>query len=49
MLELKSILSNILRNYEVSLGDPEEKMKLIGELVLRSLHGINVKLERRKW
>jgi cytochrome P450 family 4 len=49
MLELKSLLSKLLRNYKFSLGDPEEKMKLIGELVLRSLNGINLKLERRKW
>lgn len=49
MLELKSLLSKLLRNYKFSLGDPEEKMKLIAELVLRSKNGINLKLEGREW
>ncbi|PNF34049.1 Cytochrome P450 4C1 [Cryptotermes secundus] len=49
MLEVKSLLSKLLRNYKFYLGDPEEKMKLNGELVLRSINGINLKLERRDW
>jgi hypothetical protein len=49
MLEVKSLLSKLLRNYKFSLGDPEERMKLNGELVLRSINGINLKLERREW
>jgi cytochrome P450 len=49
MLELKSLLSKLLRNYKFSLGDPEEKMKLMAELVLRPINGINLKLERREW
>jgi hypothetical protein len=47
MLELKALLSTLLRNYKLFLGDPEEKMKLMAELVLRSRNGINLKLEKR--
>jgi cytochrome P450 family 4 len=49
MLELKSLLSTLLRKYTFSLGDSEDKMKLIGELVLRSTTGINLRIESRKW
>jgi hypothetical protein len=49
MLELKSLFSKLLRNYKFSLGDPEEKMKLMAELVLRSINGINLKIESREW
>jgi hypothetical protein len=49
MLELKSLLSTLLRKYKFSLGDSEDKMKLIAELVLRSATGINLKLENREW
>jgi hypothetical protein len=49
MLELKSLLSTLLRKYKFSLGDPEEKMKVIVELVLRSANGTNLKIESREW
>jgi hypothetical protein len=49
MLELKSLLSQLLRNYKFTLGDPDEKMKITAGLVLRSEKGINLKLERREW
>jgi cytochrome P450 len=49
MLELKSLLSTILRKYKLLLGDPEEELKVVAELVLRSVKGINLKLESREW
>ena len=48
MLELKSLLSKVLMNYKLCLGHPEEQLKLVAELVLRSQNGIRLKLERRK-
>ncbi|GFG34777.1 hypothetical protein Cfor_09045, partial [Coptotermes formosanus] len=47
MLELKSLLSKILRNYKLCPGDPDEELKFVLELVLRSQKGIRLKLERR--
>ena len=49
MLELKSLLSKLLRNYKLCLGDPEEKLELLAELVLKSRNGIKLKISRREW
>jgi cytochrome P450 len=48
MLELKSLLSKLLRNYTLCLGDPEEELELYGELVLRARKGIRLKIAHRK-
>jgi len=48
MLELKSLLSKLLRNYKLCLGDPEEKLELLAELVLKSRNGIKLKISRRE-
>jgi hypothetical protein len=47
MLELKSLLSKLLRNYKLYLGDPEEKLEFYAELVLKSRNGIRLKISRR--
>lgn len=49
MLELKSIVSKILRNYEVHSGGPENEVVLVAEAVLSSKNGVNLKLTRRQW
>jgi hypothetical protein len=48
MLELKSLLSKLLRNYKLCLGDPEEKLEFVAELVLKSRTGIRLKISRRE-
>jgi cytochrome P450 len=48
MLELKSLLSKLLRNYTFFLGDPEEKLECVAELVLKSRNGIRLKIARRE-
>jgi len=47
MLQLKSLLSKLLRNYKLCLGDPEEKLEFVAELVLKSRNGIRMKISRR--
>jgi len=47
MLEIKTTISKILRHYELILGNPEEKMILVAEMVLKSKNGINLKLKKR--
>ncbi|XP_023309756.1 probable cytochrome P450 4d14 [Anoplophora glabripennis] len=49
MLELKSILSRTLRNFELHPPTIEHKMVLIAEAVLKSSNGVRVRLARREW
>lgn len=46
MLEMKSLLSKVLRNYEF-VEDPEHEVILTAETVLKSANGIRVGLKRR--
>lgn len=46
MLEIKSIIVKILKNFEVSLSDGDDPI-LIAEIVLKSKNGINVMLKPR--
>jgi hypothetical protein len=48
MLELKSLLSKLLMNYKLCLGDPKEELEFVAELVLRSRNGIRIKISRRE-
>jgi cytochrome P450 family 4 len=48
MMELKSVLSKLLRKYKICLGDPLEKLNFVAELVLKSRNGIRLKLAQRK-
>jgi hypothetical protein len=48
MLELKSLLSKLLRNYRFCLGDPEEELEVYEELVLTAKKGIRLKIAHRK-
>ncbi|KAF2895444.1 hypothetical protein ILUMI_10731 [Ignelater luminosus] len=48
MLEMKSLLSKVLRNYEL-LEDPEHKLVLAAETVLKSANGIRIGLKKRNF
>jgi len=48
MLELKSLLSKLLRNYKLCLENPEEKLEFVAELVLKSRNGFRLKISRRE-
>ncbi|KAF2900474.1 hypothetical protein ILUMI_05709 [Ignelater luminosus] len=48
MLEMKSLLSKVLRNYEL-LEDPNHKVVLAAETVLKSANGIRIGLKKRNF
>lgn len=47
MLEMKSVVSKILRRYELLPSIPDCKPTLVGETVLKSSTGIHIRLKRR--
>ncbi|XP_065166534.1 cytochrome P450 4c3-like [Atheta coriaria] len=49
MLELKTLLSMILRNFEVIPAQPHHKLSLISNIMLKSENGINIALVERKY
>lgn len=49
MLQIKSTVSNILRNFNVHSGGPENDVLLVAQAVLSSKNGIKLKLTRREW
>nr|CAI5832394.1 unnamed protein product [Callosobruchus analis] len=49
MLEMKSTLSKILRNFELHPTNPELKLILASEAVLKSTNGVRIRLAERNW
>lgn len=49
MLEMKSMVSTILRNFVIHSGGPENDVVLIAETVLSSKNGVKLKLTPRVW
>ena len=49
MLEMKATISAMLRHYKLSLDDPNETLRFILELVMKSPSGTRLKLESRAW
>lgn len=47
LLEEKSVLSAVLRNYKIEAIDRREDLTLLGELILRPKDGLRVKITRR--
>ncbi|XP_049792008.1 cytochrome P450 4C1-like isoform X3 [Schistocerca nitens] len=47
ILEEKAVLSYVLRNFRLETVDRLEDLKLIGELVLRPMNGVNLRLRPR--
>lgn len=47
MYEEKSVLSSIFRNYRLKSVDNREDVKIVSEIILRPLCGINVTIEKR--
>ncbi|CAH0557343.1 unnamed protein product [Brassicogethes aeneus] len=48
MLEMKSTLSKLIRNYELLPSVPEHKLILVPETVLKSKNGIKIRIQNRK-
>ncbi|XP_029341236.1 cytochrome P450 4C1-like [Acyrthosiphon pisum] len=47
MIVLKIAVATLIKTYRVKSIDPEEKLGLVGEIVLNALNGIHVTLEER--
>lgn len=47
LLEEKSVISTVLRNYKVIALDRREDITLLGELILRPKNGLRVKIVPR--
>jgi cytochrome P450 family 4 len=47
MLEIKSLVSKIIRNFELSPAFPRHEMVLSPETVLKSLNGVRVGIKSR--
>lgn len=47
LLEEKSVISAVLRNYKVEAIDRREDLTLLGELILRPKNGLRVKITKR--
>lgn len=49
MLEMKSVVSKLVKNFELSVKKENQEPTLISELVLRAKEGIILGLKARKW
>ncbi|CRL05138.1 CLUMA_CG018015, isoform A [Clunio marinus] len=47
MLEMKSIVAKIIRNFKLSVTKENEKLELIAELVLRPVNGVKLRVQKR--
>lgn len=47
MYEEKSVLSSIFRKYQLKSVDKREDIKIVSEIILRPISGINVTIEKR--
>jgi hypothetical protein len=48
MMELKSVVSKLVKNFKISVKKEDENPKYASELVLRPVDGINLSFEARK-
>ncbi|XP_066143724.1 cytochrome P450 4d2-like [Euwallacea fornicatus] len=49
VLEMKCMISKIIRHFVLSPTNPPHKMIIVSEAVLKSRNGVNVQLERYDW
>lgn len=47
MLEMKCIISMLLRNFEILPSIPEHKVEIASESILKSKNGVRVQLKKR--
>jgi len=47
MIVQKIVIATIVKSYKIRSLDPEEKLGLVGEIVLNALNGINLVIEER--
>lgn len=44
---LKIVVATVIKSYKVKSLDSEDKLGLVGEIVLNALNGINITIEER--
>lgn len=49
MLEMKSVISKIIRNYELHPANPVHNLKLVPDIVLMSKNGVCISIKNRKY
>jgi len=47
MIVIKIAVATMIKSYRVKSIDPEDKLGIVGEIVLNALNGINVTIEER--
>lgn len=47
LLLLKIAVATVIKSYKIRSLDPEEKLGLVGEIVLNASNGINITIEKR--
>lgn len=47
MILLKIAVATVIKSYKIQSLDPEEKLGLVGEIVLNAINGINITIEKR--
>lgn len=47
LLLLKIAVATVIKSYKIRSLDPEEKLGLVGEIVLNAMNGINITIEKR--
>ncbi|CAO1432822.1 unnamed protein product [Diamesa hyperborea] len=47
MLEMKSIISKVVQNFQLSIAKENEELILMSEMVLRSENGVNINVKKR--
>lgn len=49
ILEMKSMISKILRNFELNPTNPPHKLHMVSEAVLKSTNGVKIQLKKHNW
>lgn len=49
MLEMKSIISSVVRNFEITIAEENKKVVLIVELILRTKDDIKLRFKKREF
>lgn len=49
LLEMKSMISKIIRNFELYPTNPPHKLELASEAVLKSINGVKLRLKKHGW
>lgn len=49
LLEIKSVLSKVLRNFELLSAGPENAVKIYDEVTMKSVNGVKIRIKLRNY